>query len=172
MTIMFTGGSGCGKSFFAEQCVQKMKVDNCSYFYVATMQVWDDESRVRVARHQAQRMGHGYTTLEIPKNFSSDCIAENSIVLFEDLPNLVANEMFDHGSVARILPELIRLQKKCKHLFIVTNDVFSDGVVYDRETTMYQKELATLNREVASLADVVCELVYGIPIVLKGGLSC
>ena len=52
----------------------------------------------------------------------------------------------------------------------MTNDVFCDGVQYDEYTDEYMRRLAELNREIAALADAVVEVVYSIPVPLKGEL--
>lgn len=92
--------------------------------YIATMQVYDEESVQRVARHRAQRANKGFTTIECEKDLASADVPEGSVVLLEDLVNLMANEMFGGGDTSRILPALNVLACKCQHLILVTNDVF------------------------------------------------
>ena len=93
-------------------------------------------------------------------------------MLLEDLVNLTANEMFSGGNVSRIVSALHDLARRCSHLVMVTNDVFSDGVCYDESTQAYLRELAQINRSAAALADCVVEVVYSIPVALKGALPC
>ncbi|MGN0764429.1 MAG: bifunctional adenosylcobinamide kinase/adenosylcobinamide-phosphate guanylyltransferase, partial [Aristaeellaceae bacterium] len=97
MIILLTGGSGCGKSTYAEKLIAAMPRDR--RVYIATMQVYDGESVRRVARHRAQRAGMGFATIECEKELASAPVEEGSVVLLEDLVNLVANEMFDGGNV-------------------------------------------------------------------------
>ena len=59
----------------------------------------------------------------------------------------------------------------CSHLVIVTNEVFSDGCEYDDSTTDYIRRLGELNVKLAKAADTVVEVVYTIPVVLKGDIS-
>ena len=170
MIVLITGGSGCGKSTWAEKLVASLSGEN--RFYIATMQVYDDESVRRVARHRAQRADKGFTTIECEKDLASAGIPEGSTVLLEDLVNLMANEMFDGGNVERIVPALEALAKKCRHLVMVTNDVFSDGVTYAESTQAYLHQLAAINAKAAQLADCVVEVVYSIPLCVKGELPC
>ena len=52
-------------------------------------------------------------------------------------------------------------------LVVVTNEIFSDGICYDPETTRYQTYLGEINRWLGKWAGQVIEVVYGIPIYLK-----
>ena len=169
MIVLLTGGSGCGKSTYAERLVDAMPREN--RIYIATMQVYDEESRRRVARHRAQRADKGFcATLERQKDLGALSVPEGSTVLLEDLPNLLANEMFDGGDIARILPGLRALSARCANLLMVTNDVFSDGVTYAPSTQEYLRRMAQVNAGAAALADCVLEVVYSIPVPIKGGL--
>ena len=170
MIVLVTGGSGCGKSTWAEKLVSALPAEK--RVYIATMQVYDDESVQRVARHRAQRADKGFTTIECGKNLASAAVPEGSMVLLEDLVNLMANEMFDGGDVARIVPALQVLARKCRHLILVTNDVFSDGISYPESTQEYLRQLANINAEAAKMADCVVEVVYSIPVCVKGALPC
>jgi len=170
MIVLVTGGSGCGKSTWAEQLVSSLPEEN--RVYIATMQVYDDESVKRVERHRAQRADKGFRTIECEKDLASADIEEGSVVLLEDLVNLMANEMFDGGDVSRIVPALNELAKKCSHLVMITNDVFSDGIEYAESTQEYIRQLAEINKAAAQMADHVVEVVYSIPTQVKGELPC
>lgn len=170
MIVLVTGGSGCGKSTWAEKLISSLLKEN--RVYMATMQVYDEESVRRVERHRAQRADKGFRTVECEKDLASAEIVEGSIVLLEDLVNLTANEMFDGGDVSRIMPALHELAKKCRHLVIVTNDVFSDGMAYAESTQEYLRQLAQINHAAAHLADCVVEVVYSIPVAVKGECPC
>ena len=170
MIWLVTGGSGCGKSIWAEKLVRSLPAEK--RIYLATMQVYDPESEKRVRRHRAQRANLGFRTVECEKNLSAARIEADSVVLLEDLVNLAANEMFDGGDPNRILPDLQKLSKRCSHLIMVTNDLFSDGETYSSSVQEYLRCLAEINRQAAGLADHVIEVVYSIPVTLKGELPC
>ena len=104
---------------------------------------------------------------------SLNSFAPGSVVLLEDVPNILANEMFEPGGDAgRIRPALESWMETCAHLLIVTNDVFSDGVRYDALTMEYMRRLAELNAWIAARADSVTELVFSLPVAIKGALPC
>ena len=170
MIVLVTGGSGCGKSTWAERLIASMPEGQ--RVYIATMQVYDEESVRRVARHRAQRTHLGFATIECEQNLAAADIPQGSVVLLEDLVNLAANEMFSGGDVRRIVPALHDLAHRCRHLVMVTNDVFSDGGCYDESTQAYLRALAAINCSAAALADCVVEVVYSIPVALKGALPC
>lgn len=166
MIALVTGGSGCGKSTWAEQFLRTL---GGRRFYIATMQVVDEECRARVARHRRQREGLGFETIELATDIGGAPVEPGSAALVECLPTLMANEMFG-GDPERVLPGLTRLMDVCGNLVIVTNDVFSDGVCYDPETTAYMRKLAQVNRAAAQRADLVVEVVFSIPSILKGAI--
>ena len=170
MIVLVTGGSGSGKSTWAEKLVASLPNEN--RVYIATMQVYDAESVKRVERHRAQRADKRFRTIECEKDLASADIADSSVVLLEDLVNLMANEMFDGGDVSRIVPALNILAKKCRHLIMVTNDVFADGIEYAESTQEYIRQLAQINNAAAQMADCVVEVVYSIPVCVKGELPC
>ena len=170
MIVLVTGGSGSGKSTWAEKLVASLP--ERERIYIATMQVYDEESVRRVERHRAQRADKGFRTIECEKDLASADIPQGSAVLLEDLVNLMANEMFDGGDVRRIIPALRQLSRSCAHLVLVTNDVFSDGIAYEASTQEYLRQLADINRQAAALADHVVEVVYSIPVAVKGEVPC
>ena len=67
----------------------------------------------------------------------------------------------------RLVQEVLSLMAKCRHLVVVTNEVFSDGIIYDPETESYIRILAEVNRRLAEAADSVTEVVCGLPYILK-----
>lgn len=85
------------------------------------------------------------------------------------MSNLTANEMFQETgagehTVQEILAGVERLKNQAEHLILVTNEIFSDGIEYDKETRTYQDYLGKINQNLAREADQVTEVVYGIPV--------
>lgn len=174
MIELITGGSGSGKSEYAERriCSAHEKNMERPLVYIATMQPYGAEGHERVKRHRKLRRGKGFDTLECYTGIDGLSITEGSDVILECIGNLVANEMFssataDAGCVSRIKRGIDTLARNCKNLCIVTNEVFSDGIKYDAGTDMYMRAIAEVNIYIASIADRVTEVVFSVPITIK-----
>lgn len=173
MLTLITGGSGSGKSEFAEDLSVYYKSNNL--IYIATMFLYDNESLKKVERHKRMRDHKNFKTIECFKNLKSLFISNNSTVLIDCMSNLVANEMYlEGGAKDKTVQEVIRgiesINNQAENLVIVTNEVFSDGIVYDDDTMRYIRNLGEINKEIGKKADNVVEVVYSIPIFHKGGI--
>lgn len=171
MFVTVTGGSGSGKSAFAEN----LTVAFGAYrrLYIATMMCFDEESRRRVERHRQMRKDKQFDTLECYTHLEDTEILPESVVLLECMSNLAANEVFAPEGRAAMAEEAIRrgldhLKKSAAHVCVVTNEIFSDGVQYDRETEQYRELLGHINAYLTEISDACYEVVYGIPVCLKG----
>ena len=182
MIALVIGGSGSGKSAYAEQMAVKA-AGNGSLYYVATMQVYDEEEKKKVERHQKMRAGKGFLTIEQPRRLeeaAKKVVAERGTVLLECMSNLVANEMFSEENLSAVMDEakikqlsheiisgVTALHDSCDILIIVTNQIFEDGIRYDASTMAYIRLLGDVNRQIAERAEQVVEVVAGIPIFIK-----
>lgn len=171
MLVLITGGSGSGKSAYAEDRV--LSLGEGPRVYVATMFPFDRESEQRIRRHQKMREGKGFETIERYTDLKTLRVPKDSVVLLECMSNLTANEMFqENGARERTVSEILEgvkaLRKQARHLVIVTNEIFSEAAVYEGETEVYQKYLGSVNAALAAEADEVVEVVYGIPVYHKG----
>jgi len=179
MRYLIYGGSGSGKSSFAENIVTN--IDSKTKIYLATMQVYDEEGRKKVKRHQDIRKDKGFSTVEAPNDFDKhdELTGEyigDSTVLLECMSNLVANEMFGGEQdlsgqpdlvSEKVLKDIESMAKNVEELVIVTNNVAEDGIEYDDSTMAYIKALSDVNVGLTSIADVVTEVVVGIPVPIK-----
>lgn len=173
MTYLIVGGAASGKSAYAEGLLCKL-AGEAEKVYIATMQPFDAEAETRIEKHRAQRAGRGFKTIECYVNLLAADVPASSAVLLEDIGNLCANELFDpdgsgEGAAEAIVRGVETLQKRCRALVIVSNEVLSGGTDYEGETVRYMRVLGETNRRLAALADSVCEVVSGIPICYKGG---
>lgn len=178
MLIVVYGGSGSGKSAYAEDRIKKENQlryqGRLPMYYLATMQVIGEEGRERVRKHRKLREGKGFVTIEQERDVA-EIIPENPhAILLECMSNLVANEMFrENGVIApnvveeKIKQDLKLLMESCKLLVVVTNNVFEDGIQYDTDTMNYLNVLARVNSYLTCRADEAVEVVAGIPVWIK-----
>lgn len=171
MLELVTGGSGSGKSAYAESRI-------CEYnrqapkplFYIATMFPYGEETEKKIERHRILRKGKGFETLEWYTGLKQH-LEEGSLkgadVLLECMSNLVANEMYMESGAGchadqAILEGIQELNRQCANVVIVTNEVFSESVPDSPEMKEYKRILGRINREIATMADRVTEVIYGI----------
>lgn len=207
MMYLIIGGSGSGKSAYAEELLFSLP-DAGKKYYIATMQVCDEESRRRVQKHRKQREGKKFYTIEQPVHVSgalTQMDAGKKSAMLECVSNLVANEMFAKDIYAedmyaddphvedmhtddcdvketglkkskdcsaeavadKIVDDIMKLHQPLQQLVIVSNNVFEDGVSYDEMTMEYIKTMGIVNQKLAAVADVVTEVVVGIPAMVK-----
>lgn len=115
MRVLVTGGSGSGKSAFAERACLSLPGP---HVYVATMRPWGHDGAERVGRHRRQRAGRGFVTVErygryqeldleaevarslasheVPGDAASvPGVARGGSVLLECLGNVLANVQYE-----------------------------------------------------------------------------
>lgn len=167
MMTLVVGGAASGKSEWAETLLMQQAADE--RVYIATMQVWDEECRLRVQKHRAMRAEKQFATLEAPLGLQqvAQRVPIGSAVLLEDITNLCANEMFDaqgagKNTCAEILTGVQALAQRCKALVIVSGDTASGGSEYEGETLAYLQTLAQINNALAQSADRVYESAVGV----------
>lgn len=196
MMVLVVGGSGSGKSSYAEKVTVSLaqesvkeitKPENTSLsdlelhtakkYYLATMQVFDDEGGKMVERHRNLRNGKGFFTIEQPVRISGALEKMEDgdrAVLLECISNLTANEMFSEKKAMteiqvteNVIRDIKMLKEQTNHLVVVSNNVFEDGITYDETTTKYIQAMGKINQKLAALADRVVEVVEGIPVIIK-----
>lgn len=197
MMYLIIGGSGSGKSAYAEELLFSLP-DAGKKYYIATMQVCDEESVRRVKKHRKQREGKKFYTIEQPVHVSkalAQMDAGKKSAMLECVSNLVANEMFAKDVYAedmhaddcdiietglkknkdcsaevvadKIVDDIMKLYQPLQQLVIVSNNVFEDGISYDEMTMEYIKTMGIVSQKLAAVADVVTEVVAGIPVMAK-----
>lgn len=175
MLILVIGGSGSGKSAYAENYISELS-EGCKKYYIATMDNKDEESMKKIERHQRMRRKKGFITIEQPFSVENALDkmdkGQESTAILEAISTLTANEMFSVVNECRVEDKITTgvklLSKKLKHLLVVTDNVFEDGITYDSETKEYIRVMGTVNRRLALAADRVVEIVAGIPVTIKG----
>ncbi|MCX7780599.1 MAG: bifunctional adenosylcobinamide kinase/adenosylcobinamide-phosphate guanylyltransferase [Negativicutes bacterium] len=175
--IVVTGGARSGKSVFAERYAAAA---NQTTAYIATAEIYDEEMRVRVDRHQARRPEAWYT-FEAPlcAHEAIDKAAQVAeIILFDCLTLYVTNIMLAPETpqtaeerFQQVMQEIDKLlasaRQSGKTVIIVTNEV-GLGIVPDNALAREFRDLAGMaNQKAAAAADEVYLVVSGLAIELK-----
>lgn len=175
MLHVVTGGSGSGKSVYAEtELLRLAKQNNCKKKYIATMEPFGEETLKKIACHREMRKDKGFDTLEcyVDLKGTAETLADRPAVLLECMSNLTANEIYrpdgaGEQTADRIVDGVEELCKQCEHVVIVTNEVCSECTRDSADMVRYKKILSEVNRRLAQKADWVTEVVYGIPVEVK-----
>jgi len=166
MKIFISGGCKNGKSWYAQHLAQASFAR--PLYYIATMKPADKEDDERILRHQQEREGIGFITVEQPVNIAEIlrfCDKKGSFLL-DSLTALLANEMFDSaGMVKHDAPQKLQQELSCilhevRNIVIVSDYIYSDAIVYDELTENYRRGLAMLDRTAARLCDTVLEVSF------------
>ncbi len=175
MIILLVGGSKSGKSMAAQRYSKILENKEGSLFYLATMKPSDLEDNIRIEQHLIDREGLGFSTIEQDKNIKGTLHKLNSkdTVLLDSITSLVTNEMFSGNNFYpnvsdKIFNDIKLIGEKIENLIIVTDYLFSDGIIYDNYTETFRKEIGRLNIELAKFSDVVIECSFNNEIIHKG----
>lgn len=155
MMILITGANGSGKSAFAESLVTELPGKR---YYLATMVAQTKENHARIKKHRAQRSGLGFQTLEEAWNLEKVKVDADSLVLLEDVSNLLGNGLFRHnGTKEQALEQILGLHKRCGILICVSIGGLSEKG-YGGETAAYIRDLHWLNDRLLEEADEAYEM--------------
>lgn len=145
-----------------------MKKDAKKKYYIATMQVFDDEGQRKIDRHRRLRAGKGFITIEQPRDIqnavsmlqSENCLKTGRSALLECMSNLVANEMFPPVDASGI--QATEAEKEAL-----------DGPenMKDYETAQISHVSKKVLKEVSILSENVAELVIVTNNVFEDGVS-
>lgn len=172
MIILVSGASRSGKSLYAENRLSEFASSH--KIYIAVSKIYDDEMIRRVQLHRERRKHKNFITLEKYSDLAGLILPEKASVLIESLTVWTANEMFTDNGVKKfdevcekVYRDFLVLKSKCENIILVSDDVFSDGIIYDALTEEYIRTLAKLTCKIAAVADEVIECSAGLPVHYK-----
>lgn len=172
MLYMIFGGSGSGKSAYAEDLAVKLCPEE--KVYLATLTDIDEEMERRIQDHRRMREGKNFRTVEQGLSLETLDLSGERLVLLECMTNLLANELYSHEAkhpdapASYIMEGIRHLKGQAEDLIVIAQDAFSE-VPMDPGMRRYVKESGRVNQLLAKEADVVVEVKFGLPLVLKGG---
>jgi adenosylcobinamide kinase/adenosylcobinamide-phosphate guanylyltransferase len=176
MRVFISGGCKNGKSYYAQH-LAKNQYTNGGFYYIATMLPADPEDHERIARHQEERDGWGFTTIEQAVDIEGilqTCDSGGSFLL-DSVTALLANEMFlPDGSVneqaaEKVTDGLTQVVNSIENIVMVSDYIYSDAALYGSLTEKYRRLLAQIDSAMARICDAVLEIAYTNVIVHKGG---
>jgi adenosylcobinamide kinase/adenosylcobinamide-phosphate guanylyltransferase len=185
MNITFIiGGSRSGKSSFA---LKKALQATGPKAYIATAEALDEEMRLRIEKHKAER-GDNWNTYEEPLNIPDtimDLKDKYSVILLDCLTVWLSNILLSaqnselriqtaEDSIDKFIAAVLQLKSSVfsqssglSNLYLVSNEV-GMGIVPENKLARQFRDLAgTLNQKIAEIADEVYQVTAGIPVKIK-----
>ena len=166
-TTLVLGGARSGKSAFAEQLVGD---SGLAKVYLATATAGDDEMKVRIARHRAQR-GEGWTTVEEPLALVDALTREATrgrAVLVDCLTLWLSNLMLAERDPDVEARRLTRFLGDARYPVVFVSNEVGLGLV--PETPLgrrFRDAQGRLNQLVAACVPNVVFIAAGLPLWLK-----
>jgi len=163
------GGAASGKSAFAEKlCLQK----GLRPVYIATAQAFDDEMRQKIADHKAAR-GAGWATIEAPLDLAGALThaTPDQAVLVDCATLWLSNQLLAGADLVAETDALIRALSACPAKVVIVSNEVGQGIVPDNSLgRTFRNAQGRLNQRLATEADLVVQVIAGLPQVLKGRL--
>ncbi|MDK3072177.1 bifunctional adenosylcobinamide kinase/adenosylcobinamide-phosphate guanylyltransferase [Sedimentitalea sp. JM2-8] len=162
------GGAASGKSDFAEAFAVR---NGKARVYLATAQALDGEMRRKIDEHIARR-GDGWTTVEAPDDLSHPLAALTSgqVCLLDCATMWLSNRMLSgDGDTGTARSVLLRDLSRCAADLVVVSNETGQGIVPDTALARrFREAQGRLNIALAAQADLVIQVIAGLPQVLKG----
>ena len=182
--VLVTGGARSGKSSFAENLAKKINGD---ILYIATAIAFDEEMKLRIKKHKADRpeewhTHEGYKNLDETvlnkgahvKGILIDCVTImvtnlmfDSIGLENDNPMTADFEIAEATIKAEVERLIAALKASAADTILVTNEVGMGIVPENKLTRAYRDIAGRINRQIAQSSNEVYLVVCGIPMKIK-----
>ena len=163
------GAAASGKSTFAERLVA---ATGRPKIYIATAEAWDEEMRVKIVAHRAQR-GAGWTTIEAPLDLEEPlaAVAADEVVLIDCVTLWLSNLMGAKADLTNEESRLFHAISRCAgSVCVVSNEVGAGVVPENALVRRFRTAQGRLNQGLAARAGLAVQVVAGLPLVLKGAL--
>ncbi len=180
--VLVLGGARSGKSQFAQELASRLGKE---VLFAATSEALDEEMRQRIEEHRRVRPAN-WRTVEAPLRVGcriTEEIGDARVVILDCLTLLVSNVIGQCGDPEQVDAELAAekvaaeiaglvdcIDRAEASFLLVSNEVGMGLVPENRVGRLYRDLLGRANRELAQRADVVCFLIAGIPVTIKGAL--
>ncbi len=174
--IYISGGCRSGKSAYAQKLAESLPGRRA---YLATCPHIDKEMDTRISRHQQERAGRGWETIEEPlaldhallKVLDVDVILIDCLTLWVNNLLYVAEQQQQELTEADIEPQCQNFLNACRQglrtIIVVSNEVGMGLVPEDPLSRRYRDLIGRCNQLVARAADEAIFMVSGLPLRFK-----
>lgn len=177
--IFILGGARSGKSAQALRIAQQRRDDNT--LFVATAEPGDDEMRLRIAKHRAERPPQ-WRTLEAPRNVGNAVrqhARAHPTVIVDCITLLVSNHLVDasdpydetiHEDVGQEIAGILQAAQDLpdsNRLILVSNEVGNGLAPLTPLGRAFRDLVGHANQSIAAAADRVDLMVAGLALPLK-----
>ncbi len=161
---LLLGGARSGKTRHAETLIKALPQP---WTYIATAEIWDEEMRERISRHQADRSEKGWLTVEAPVDLWQALETSNAVLL-DCLTLWLTNLMLGGHDIEAAVDRLeTALKGRTAPTFLVANEV-GLGIVPDNKLARdFRDHAGRLHQRLAARADRVILMVAGLPLLVK-----
>ncbi len=179
--ILITGGARSGKSSYALELAESLSEKR---LFVATCPTIDPEMSERVRRHQEEREGRGWQTIETELNLKDLLLnigTKYDVILIDCITLWVNNLLFDAEKKGlfvtdQIVADLCRqwldtIRNQQSVVICVTNEVGLGIVPDNRLARKYRDLVGTANQIIGKAADDVALVSCGIPLYIKQNIT-
>ena len=161
------GGAASGKSAFAEELTQSARLPKT---YIATGQAFDTEMGRKINAHVVRR-GPNWTTVEAPLDVVPVLQARTDaeVCLLDCATFWLTNLMLANRDIETEQIRLLAALSVCAAPIVVVSNEVGQGIV--PETSLgrrFRQAQGQLNIALAVQADLVLQVVVGLPQILKG----
>lgn len=163
------GGAASGKSAWAEDLVTG---SGLSPVYLATAEAGDHEMRAKIARHAARR-DERWRLIEVPLDIAGALrgLGRDDGCLIDCATLWLGNLMGTGRDPAAAAQDLLAaLDASSARVVVVSNEVGQGIVPADALSRRFREAQGRLNAQLAAQADLVVQVIAGLPLVLKGQL--
>jgi len=161
---LFIGGIKSGKSKNAEEYTLALSKEKP--IYLATNEFFDDEMKIRVQNHKAQREDN-FITIEEPLVLSRVIKSFDSVVLIECVSMWINNMLYHGFNEDDMIEEIEKISTLDTDVVFVINDVSCSVVSENKLTREFVDINGRISQLLASKSDEVYNTVAGISIKIK-----
>ena len=163
------GGAASGKSAFAEALVVGT---GRARIYLATAQIYDAEMADKVSAHRTQR-GDDWHTIEAPRDIAAPlaAVTASQIVLLDCATLWLSNALLANPPAPDTVNDFMNALAACPAPVVVVSNEVGAGIVPDNALARaFRNAQGALNQAVAARAELVVNVIAGLPMTLKGDL--